>query len=57
MDKLRATGAGRKPADALNVAKLCLLEIMGKDSAVVKGIDAENEIDEGNISVLLLFCF
>jgi hypothetical protein len=24
---------------------------------VVKGIDAENEIDEGNISVLLLFCF
>jgi hypothetical protein len=57
MDKLRATGAGRKPADALNVAKLCLLEIMGKDSAVVKGIDAENEIDERNISVLLLFCF
>lgn len=53
MDKLRATGAGREPADALNVAELCLLEIMGQDSTVMKGIDAENEIDEVNTSVLL----
>ena len=52
MDKLRATGAGREPADALNAAELCLLEILGKKSAVVKGIDGENEIDEGNTSVL-----
>ena len=44
MDKLRATGAGREPADSLNVAELCLLEILGHDSAVMKGIDPENEI-------------
>lgn len=47
MDKLRHTGAGRDEEDALNEAESCLREILGKDSAVLKGIDSENDNDDG----------